>query len=270
MWAEKTGLLVPDVDTAVTERGRRLEPVVADMVREAKPEWRIWKNEHYLREKSSRFGATPDYWYEPTPGVLGVLQIKTTSPQQFQDGWLEGSPPLWIVLQTLSEMMLGAAQVGAVAVLVFDQWTFDLHIFEVQRHATAEAKIIQAIEAFWNETDRGNQPPFIPGRDSALIKSLFPTHTPGEYVQLDAAACGRLARISRIREAIRIGRDQLEEDEDAIRQSIGCAEGGIGVDEAGVEWSCSLRRQDRKEHTVKASSFRPLKIKRIDPNGPAD
>lgn len=264
VWAEKAqGIGLNDFDTAVTRRGKRLEPVVAEMVGELRPAWKIERPNVYLRDPVRRFGATPDYFYTDEQGRPGVLQIKTCSPQQFEEYWDENNAPLWISLQTLSEMMLAEAEVGTIGVLVIDAWTFDLHLYDVPRHAAAEARIISAIERFWRDTDRGNQPAIDPARDGALLAALYPNHVPAKLVDLPPGAMEVLARYVRMDEAIKTAEAALEEDKNKLREWIKDAEGGFFADDEGNEWIVTLKTQTRKAHEVKETSFRKLRVKKV-------
>jgi predicted phage-related endonuclease len=263
VWAEKMGILIPNIDTAVMRRGQRLEPVVAEMVREERPEWHIEKSTHYLRDPDIRFGATPDFTYVDQTGLAGILQTKTVSPQQFAEHWDEQSPPLWVVLQTLSEMMLADAAIGTVAALVIDAWTFDLHLYELARHASAEARIIGAIERFWRETDRGNQPDIDPGRDGALLDALYPTHVPAKLVDLPPGAVEVIDRYVRMDEAIKIARSALETDKNTLKAWLKDAEAGFVIDDkTDTSWVVTLKQQTRRAHEVQKASFRKLRVRR--------
>lgn len=267
LWAEKSGILHHSTEeTPVTQRGRRLEPVVAEMVAEIRPTWRVKKADVYLRDPNLRFGATPDYEYRDDRGRRGILQIKTCSPQQFEAHWTETDPPLWIALQTLAEMHLDDAEIGTIALLVIDAWTFDLHLYEVPRHAAAEARIVAAIEKFWRETDRGNQPEFDNNRDGDLLAALYPNHVPAKIMDLPTEAAGVLERYARMDEALKMAKAAQEEDSNRLRAWLKDAEAGFLIDKDGSQWVVSLKAQTRKAHAVKESSFRKLRVKKVDKN----
>ena len=67
--AEKCGMELPgpDPESAVIRRGNALETVVAAEVAKQQPEWRIRKNDLYLRDVHARIGATPDFWINGDP-----------------------------------------------------------------------------------------------------------------------------------------------------------------------------------------------------------
>lgn len=129
-------------------RGIILEPAVAAAVAEEYPDWQITKAATYHRIPDARLGATPDYFV----GEAGLLQCKTVSSQEW-DGW-QGRVPLFYTLQTLTEMLVCEKTEGWLAVLVA-AGNFPLHMFPVERHAAAEAKILAAVAEWWRAFDAG-------------------------------------------------------------------------------------------------------------------
>src|SRR6185295_18958172 len=74
--ARKLGLLPKQEDNPVLKRGRLLEPVAKQLLKEIKPEWEQCYPAAYYHDDSIRFGATPDLLVRCGRG-LGVVQIKT-------------------------------------------------------------------------------------------------------------------------------------------------------------------------------------------------
>jgi predicted phage-related endonuclease len=267
VWAEKMGFMGPTLNTGPMERGIRLEPVVAAWVQEKRPEWKIEKAAVYLRDPYLRIGGTPDYFYVDGEGRRGVLQIKTASPSQFEEHWTQDAAPLWIMLQTLTEAYLEGAQVATIAVLVSDAWTFELYLYDVPRHAAAEARIITAVEKFWRETEKGNQPDLDYDRDGALLNALYPRHVPAKLVDLPPGAVEVLERYERMDEAIKTATAALEADKNRLKEWLTDAEAGHAIDKDGNEWVVTLRTQEREAYSVKETTFRRLRVKRITPDG---
>src|SRR5579862_1210871 len=64
LWADKGGLLPPDPDNPTLRRGRLLEPVAVELLREEQPGWKVWQPNVYLHDLEARIGATPDVYAE--------------------------------------------------------------------------------------------------------------------------------------------------------------------------------------------------------------
>ncbi len=264
--AEKCGmeLPAPDPESAVIRRGNALENVVAAEVANQRPEWRITKNTDYLRDARARIGATPDFWIDGDPRGLGVLQTKTIGSYKFKKEWLsddadEPTPPLWIILQNATEMMLADAAFGAIGVLVIGDYAFDCHVIELPRHKPAEHKIRVAVNMFWQALDAGQVPTIDYERDAELIKLMYPREAAGKVIDLRGDnRIGELCEI-RARNAamISIAEKAKKAAEAEMREKIGDAE--IALVQG---WKVSLRTTHRPEVVQKAVDFRVLRTVR--------
>jgi hypothetical protein len=122
LWGAKTGRLEgTSEETPAMRRGRLLEPVAVQILREMQRKWKIKHNAKsnvYYRDVEARLGGTPDVIVmHPTKGQ-GVIQIKSVEPYQFRRRWLvDGEPevPLYIAIQTSVEAYLTGSQWAAVA-----------------------------------------------------------------------------------------------------------------------------------------------------------
>jgi predicted phage-related endonuclease len=257
---EKSGIDLPArAESSVIRRGRILERVVADEVQRERPDWKIAKANDYLRDTKRRIGATPDFYIDEN-GRRGVLQTKTVASSIFKKQWLEmGVPPFWISLQCVTEMMLDDADFGVVAALVVGDFAFELHIFDVPRHAATEKRIRDAVEAFWHKVDSGQQPTIDYERDGPLLAVLYPRETKGKIIDLhgDNHIIELLEERERLDEAV----EHLEAAFNACNNEI---KAKLGDAEAAVVpgWRITFKEQHRKEHTVRASSFRVLRCVR--------
>ena len=79
LWALKSGRLRQDPgETDAMRRGRLLEPVAVQLMRELRPAWTIEPCATYFRDAGERIGATPDaFAVDPDRAGFGVLQIKS-------------------------------------------------------------------------------------------------------------------------------------------------------------------------------------------------
>ena len=256
LFAKKTGVQFPDEDSKAKRRGRLLEDAVAMAVRLEKPQWHIEKARVYLRDAKVRIGATPDYFFTDERKRSGVLQIKTLAPITFKKHWTPETPPFWVTLQALTEAMLANANYAVIAAMVIDP-NCPLHLFEVPRHAKAERRIRDAVRKFWADIAAGKTPSIDYERDGRLIEVLYPREEPGKVIDLrtDNALPGLLDERAQLAERIEQSTKRKETIENEIRAKIADAEAALVNG-----WRITLKQQHRKEHMVRASTFRALRI----------
>lgn len=179
LYAEKSGLAPAEAPSAqILKRGLLLETAAADAVRMERPDWRISKCTDYLHEPEWRLGATPDFIvFCPKRDSVGVLQTKVIAKPEFDKHWQDG-PPLGYVLQNATELMLDSTERdepkawGALGALVLGAYTLDCHVYEFERNAAAELRILAAAKQFWASVERGEPPAADYARDGAIIKAL--------------------------------------------------------------------------------------------------
>jgi predicted phage-related endonuclease len=234
-------------------RGRIMEPGVAVAVGEEKPEWRIVKADHYLRDTEARIGATPDYYIHGPQGV-GILEAKSVAPDQFETQWANGAPRVYI-LQTLTQMMLADVQYGVIACLV-DNRAKDLFMYDVPRHPKAEQLIRDKVAAFWESVKAGEMPKPDYSRDAAAIAEMFPNET-GEII--DLSSDNRIRELLEDRATLKTeldaGLEKMKAIDAEIKHKIGDAS------EAGLPgWRITFKMQKRKAYEVSATEFRVLRI----------
>jgi predicted phage-related endonuclease len=258
LYAEKTGTLIPDEDNISKRRGRLLEGAVAAAYQEKHPSYKITKASHYFRVRGLRLGATPDFSIIDDQRRHANLQAKTVAPLTFRRAWTDETPPTWISLQCLTETMLTRADYGVIAALVVDGYRFDLHEYIVPRHEAAERRIMDSVAKFWADIEAGRVPEF-QAADRALLGIMYPQETPGLTVDLrgDNELPGQLRRLERCKHFIGL----MKERKDAIEANL-IAKMGLAEIALANDWRITLRHQHRKEHFVKASDFRVLRIAR--------
>jgi predicted phage-related endonuclease len=261
--AEKSGLDLPgpDPESAVIRRGNALEGVAAAEVAKLRSDWTLIKNNDYYRDPRAQIGATPDFLIVGDPRGRGVLQTKTVASSAFKRLWGtadEPSPPLWIVLQTITEMMLADAAFGAVGVLIIGDFAFDAHVIEVPRHKPTEHKIRVAVHAFWEAIRIGQVPELDYSRDGDLIRAMYRATEPGKVIDLrsDNRIVELLENRQRHAEDEKAAKKSKEEAEGEIRHKLGAAEVALVPG-----WSVTNKKQTRKERIVPASTFRVLRTR---------
>lgn len=259
LFAEKTGVPMPSEDSMAMRRGRLLESAVAEAFREEHPGWKIVKCRHYFRAPALRLGASPDFMFVDPEGRHGVLQTKTVAPHVFRQSWTDETPPFWISLQTLTEALLTKSDYAMIGALEVDGFRFQLHPYQVPRHAAAERRIQDAVQKFWSDIADGKVPQIDFRRDAPVLAIMHPKEQTGKALDLrgDNRILELLDTRERAAEAEKAAKGEKDEAENEIKAKLEDAETGI-VD----GWRMSFRQQTRKSYTVKESTFRVLRVAR--------
>jgi len=150
-------------------------------------------------------------------------------------------------------MLVTGAETAYVAVLVGGQrllWA------EVPRNPDIIGEIIRQGTAFWEEYVRADQWPDMTGTDdeTEAVKALWPTGS-GEEIGLPYEAVAWDDELSLIRVQAKLLEEREALLKNRLRADIGNAE--LAVLPNGVMYT--LKAVTRKEHTVKASTFRQLR-----------
>jgi predicted phage-related endonuclease len=257
---EKSGADIgPKPESKVMRRGRWLESAVAHAAHDERPAWLITKAEEYLRDPALRLGATPDFYYADEKGQRGVMQTKTVNQWEFKRNWTEDGPPLWIALQTLTEMALAEVEIGTIAALVIGPFDLDLQLYEVPRNARAEKRLRDAVAKFWDDCDNLRPPTIDYERDRAVVDFLYPHAKPNSVIDLraDPGLPELLAEREALMAQIKKADDRKQSIETELRAKIGEFESGLVHG-----WRVSLRDSTRKAYSVPEATFRRLSVSR--------
>jgi len=257
LFAKHTGVAMPEVeDTIAMRRGRLLENAVAQAFLEEHPGWKINKAHLYARAPKLRLGCTPDFHVIDPAGKKGVLQTKTTAPHVFRRSWTEDTPPTWVTLQALTEMMLMKVELGLIAALVCDGYQFKLYTYVVPRHPAAERRIQDTVEQFWSDIAAGRAPKLDFDRDAALLPIIYPREQPGKVA--DLRTDNNLPVLLAEREQLKEQLAELEKRRDAIETEVKFR---LQDSEAAIVqgWRLTYKLQTRKQYVVPEKSFRVLR-----------
>lgn len=264
LWALKSGKIAEDpAETAPMRRGRLLEPVAVELLREDRPEWEITRGVVYYRDPEARLGATPDALARCKKRGLGVIQIKTVEPSAIRTKWTneegEIEPPLWIAVQAIVEAELVGAAWACVAALAVGHG-LDLHVVDVPIHRPLMERIRAETAAFWRRVESGEAPDPDYGRDGAALARLYPDD---DGTEIDLSGDNRmqalLAEQHCLRARVKIDRDRLDALEAEIKAKIGPAA------RAHVPgWRVSLKASRRAPHFVPEKLVRTLRAQPKD------
>jgi predicted phage-related endonuclease len=259
LFAEKTGVPMPDVDNVAMRRGRLLEDVVARAFLEEHQGFKVTKANLYVRAPLLKLGSSLDYLFVDPQGRKGPLENKTVASHVFRKEYTDDTPPTRHVLQCLVQMMLLNSEVGWLAALEIDSYHFKLHSYCIPRHPAAERRIQDAVAQFWSDIDAGRVPKFDYTRDASLLPVFFPHHVEGKLV--DLRGDNELPALLDEREALKDEIAAKIARKDAIETELKFKM--ADAEAARVDgWRITHRDQHRKKHTVKAADFRVLRIAR--------
>jgi predicted phage-related endonuclease len=225
VWALKTGRLDESTEeTDAMRRGRLLEPVAVEMLREERPTWTIdyRADNAFYAERALRLGATPDaFAYRPDMDGRGIVQFKTASEEAFRSSWLDpetGSVevPLWIAVQAIVEAKLTASAWAAVAVLVVGRG-IRMEAIDIPLHPQVWRALLSAVSEFWRVTDRGEHPPIDWDRDGAAVLDV---NRWAEAKRIDLTSDELVDTFASNLEDARVARRDLQKREDVFRAQI--------------------------------------------------
>ncbi|MGA0564131.1 YqaJ viral recombinase family protein [Ancylobacter sp. VNQ12] len=269
----KTGGASDDPEeTGPMRRGRLLEPVAVQLLREQQPTWKITHNSGagavYLRDPSIRLGATVDVFVEDPARGPGIVQIKSVEGSVYNRKWRDPDtnelrPPLWIAVQSITEAHLAGAQWAAVAPIVVG-FGIDLPVIEVPVHEGLIKRIRSSVVQFWEMVAAGKAPPPDFAKDGALIARMYDQDN-GETVNLGGNRIVEVvARRDQLKEIESAGTAASKERKDLdveILHALGEATTGILPDGTVI----SAKTVRRGAYTVQPTSYRPIKIKPARP-----
>jgi hypothetical protein len=276
LWAKKSDLVPPLKDNKQLRRGRLIEPVGIEILREERPQWAvtpniIGKGGKFYRDLDAGLSCTPDCFVssndEVTGGHFGICQIKTVNPHAFQSDWMiDGCVqlPVYVAIQAMQEIYLTGASWGCVLAIVgFD---LDAHIIDVEIHPGVIARIKREVPEFLRRIRENDPPPPDYARDGATIAAIYDEDDGGE---IDFRNVG-IETYNRVLKLVN-DRQSMKELENAAAESVkarktidaelihllGNASRGTLADGRVIETS-TVRR---KGFTVEPTSYRAVKIK---------
>jgi predicted phage-related endonuclease len=263
LWALKSGQVVEDPEeTGAMKRGRLLEPVAVELLKEQHPDWMVQHGGFYLRDPEARLGATPDLFVDCPVRGRGIVQIKSVEGSIFRKKWKqdgEATPPLWIAVQGILEAYLAGAKWASVAALVVG-FGIDLHVVDVPIHPGVIDNLKAKTAEFWKLVETNTPPPVDFAKDGETLAKLY-AETNGEV--LDLTTDNHLPALCEEDEALAAAEKTATERRKAIRNEI-IAKLGNAAGATCQGWSISAKTSTRKEYTVKATTSRTVRKTRIN------
>lgn len=260
-WGEVTGKIEPDndpIEKPWLHWGHMHQPTIL--------------NEYNAREPgrfAKEFETTINHREEPlffcTPDAVDLangrlVEVKTSEVWNKAE-WEDGLPyAYWLQVQHQYAVSLSRNDVLPVpaephiAALI---GLSDYREYEIEpRPGELQDVWNEALEWWEKYVVKDIEPPADPSPQAiAALRQLHPEDT-GAVVQLDQATHAKVLELAAWRNKLAEAKKQCEELRQAIEAKIGAATYGVAPDWTGV----SLKWQERKEHTVKATRFRKLEI----------
>lgn len=263
LWALKSGAIADDPEeTGPMKRGRLLEPVAVELLREMQPAWKIERGAIYLRDTDARLGATPDVFATDPERGLGVVQIKSVESGVFRKKWKDQdgalSPPLWVVVQGILEAYLSGAKWAAVAPMVVG-FGVDLHIIDIPVHAGIIDRLKAETASFWKRVESNDAPDADYGRDGAIIAKLFASD---DGSAIDLSNDNRLPELLVEDERLSEAEAETKSRRKAVRAEI-ISKLGAAASATCRGWSIAAKTVNRKAYSVAATSYRNLRTSRV-------
>lgn len=263
LWALKSGRLPADTtETPAMQRGRLLERVAVDLLRERHADWTIEHNaaeNRYYRDPDARIGATPDVIVEAPGRGRGVVQIKSVEATVYRRKWLangEPEPPFWIVLQAITEAHLVGAEWAAVAPLVVGHG-LDMPLIDIPLTPGVWDAIKQRAAEFWSMVESGREPSPDFARDGNVIDRLFANAD--EHEEIDLSGDNRVPELLDDRVRLQAQIKTAQADVKAIDAEIKAKLGTASIAHLGDGRRITWKTVSRKGYVVEPTTFRQLR-----------
>lgn len=239
LWNVKAGRMEPPVvDNARTRAGLALEDAIALLASEAEG-WDVRPG--FYATHASGLGVTLDRVIA-APGANdaamagpGVLELKNVDWLQHKRVWVDGEPPLHILLQLQAQLLATGYSWGAVAALVGGN---EVRVYRYTARPRIHADMAAKVAAFWRSVQAGEVPNADPS-DSAwrAMAATTPLEDRPEPLDLtDDEEADRLAQ-DWMREAAR--RKEAEKAEAAAKNRLTQRIGGHAR-AIGSGWAVTL------------------------------
>ena len=234
LWALKTRRIEESTEeNEAMRRGRLLEPVAVQMLREERPTWTVdyRADNAFYCDRELRLGATPDaFAYRPDMDGRGIVQFKTSSEEAFRSGWLDPETrdvevPLWIAVQAIVEAKMTGAEWAAVAVLVVGRG-IRMEVIDIPLHENVWSVLLLAVKEFWAVIAAGEHPPIDWDRDGSAVLDV---NRWAEAKRIDLTDDETVDVFASDLEDTRTKRREMQKREDVLRAQILYAMGSAEI-----------------------------------------
>lgn len=217
LWEEKTSGWKQESSEArdkVLNRGKKLEPIVIEMLQEERDVWVLERNQIHVDSEYPFLRSEIDFEYaiKGEPCFIGNGDVKTVHPYAAKEWGEEGTDeiPVYYCAQFQFGLMVTGRQVCMVAALIGAD---DLRVYEVRRDEELVSLIRQAAVYFWFNNIANRVPPAIQtAEDAQKMLSRFQGFT----VEADEVTQRELRIIKGIKAAEKL----LESKREALELNV--------------------------------------------------
>lgn len=216
LWEQKLGMEDETEDSAekkkVLNRGKRLEPVVMEMLQDEYDLAVSSRNAVYFDGEYPWMRAEIDFEYWCEGGDIGNGDVKTVHPYAAKDWGETGTDevPTYYIAQFQWGMMITGAKVCAVAALIGAD---DLRLYYVHRNDELIDMLRQRAIAFWEEFVMKETPP--PMKTAADAERML-----SKFSGVSVVATKDMQRIVRYLKGVKAAEKRLELKRDEFEAAI--------------------------------------------------
>lgn len=242
VWAEKTGLIVPEdiSDVLAVELGNELEDFVARKFEKKEGKKVELAQETLYHPKHPFLAANLD---RRVAGENSVLECKVTSAWKARE-WEGEEFPAEYVIQVMHQLMVSGAEKGYLAVLIGNQ---DFKVKEVLRDEKVLGDLLRREVEFWEKFVVPKVPPAVSYQDQDTLTRMFPEAEEDRIIPLDSAAAATCELLESLEQDLDSLERQIDTQKNALRLALGVAEVGT-VGPWKVSWkNVKTRRVDTKK-----------------------
>lgn len=258
VWLRKGENAQPEVFDAVREkyfkRGKRLEPVVVEMLLDEYPGLKLLRRNERYADKELPFLATEiDAEVSDPDGELINIEIKTVHASQASQWGEEGTDeiPIAYAAQCMHGLMVTGRELSLVAALIGAD---DLRVYKVVRDPEFIVTMREREVAFWQENVLAGVPP-----DPLTLIDLkfrYPRDS-GKEIEANESIADLAAALAKSKSDFSKMNKAIEEGERTIQTYMKDASVLTYQGRTLATW----RLQSRKAYPVEASEFRVLRVK---------
>jgi putative phage-type endonuclease len=258
VWLRKGEHAQPEVFDAVREkyfkRGKRLEPVVVEMLLDEYPGLTLLRRNERYADKELPFLATEiDAEVSDPDGELINVEIKTVHASQAREWGEEGTDeiPIAYAAQCMHGLMVTGRELSLVAALIGAD---DLRVYKVMRDPEFIVTMREREVAFWQENVLAGVPP--DPMTHLDLKLRYPRDS-GKEIEANESIADLAAALAKSKGDFSAMDKAIKEGERTIQTYMKDASVLTYKERVLATW----RLQSRKAYPVEASEFRVLRIK---------
>lgn len=180
LYFTKRGLLSGKFSSPLMEFGKVMEPIIAHMAA-AENGWTVQQcKEYHEHPEYPWLGCSLDYYIIESEHGESMAQVKNV--QNFAPGWYQNRAPDHVEFQVQHELLVAnAARIKAGRKPFANHHIVSLHAGNPEDirvmvrgpNEKAHAEIIKRSTKFWNDIEKGNEPPVTGSADYEHITDLF-------------------------------------------------------------------------------------------------